>query len=276
MSAKIISDDTLTIFHDGTVATAHNSDPLWDEVKEALINDDYDTAMQLLDKPAVISEFIKGSDLTIEGYTIWYKGKELPSALARRILRMREEGFDVTPMVRFVERLYQNPSNRAITELYGFLSCNDLPITEDGFFLAYKRIRENWKDCHSGTIDNSIGEIVEMERQDVDDDCNRTCSHGLHFASLNYLTHFGGSKLVALKISPADVVSIPIDYDNSKGRCCRYQVIEELPMELVAQQVDYWKTAVVSLEDDFANVRARLEEGVDDDMKFYNPEDFPI
>ena len=33
-----------------------------------------------------------------------------------------------------------------------------------------------------------------------------------------------------LKINPADVVSIPIDYNNSKGRCCRYEVIKELPM----------------------------------------------
>jgi hypothetical protein len=31
-----------------------------------------------------------------------------------------------------------------------------------------------------------------------------------------------------LKISPADVVSIPTDYNNSKGRTCKYEVIGEL------------------------------------------------
>ena len=31
-----------------------------------------------------------------------------------------------------------------------------------------------------------------------------------------------------LKINPADVVSIPSDYNNSKGRACRYEVIGEI------------------------------------------------
>ena len=31
-----------------------------------------------------------------------------------------------------------------------------------------------------------------------------------------------------LKINPADVVSIPTDYNASKGRACRYEVIGEL------------------------------------------------
>ena len=31
-----------------------------------------------------------------------------------------------------------------------------------------------------------------------------------------------------LKINPRDVVSIPTDYNDSKGRCCRYEVIGEV------------------------------------------------
>ena len=31
-----------------------------------------------------------------------------------------------------------------------------------------------------------------------------------------------------VKINPRDVVSIPTDYNNSKGRACRYEVIGEL------------------------------------------------
>jgi hypothetical protein len=30
-----------------------------------------------------------------------------------------------------------------------------------------------------------------------------------------------------LKINPKDVVSIPADYNNTKGRCCRYEVVAE-------------------------------------------------
>jgi hypothetical protein len=34
-----------------------------------------------------------------------------------------------------------------------------------------------------------------------------------------------------LKINPRDVVSIPSDYNNSKGRTCRYEVIDELAVD---------------------------------------------
>jgi hypothetical protein len=56
-----------------------------------------------------------------------------------------------------------------VTELYGFLEKGNLPITNDGHFLAYKKVRKDYKDCHSGTMDNSIGQVVEMERNQVDD-----------------------------------------------------------------------------------------------------------
>jgi hypothetical protein len=123
-----------------------------------------------------------------------------------------------------------NPSKRAVEELYGFLEKGNLPLTPDGYFLAYKKVRADFRDCHTGTMDNSVGQTVEMERNAVDDDQNRTCSTGLHFCSKEYLSHFGGhdSRTVILKINPRDVVSIPTDYNNAKGRACRYEVIGEL------------------------------------------------
>ena len=70
-----------------------------------------------------------------------------------------------------------------------------------------------------------------MERNQVDDDQNQTCSTGLHFCSQEYLNHFGGARTVIVKINPRDVVSIPNDYNNSKGRACRYEVIGELGVD---------------------------------------------
>jgi hypothetical protein len=51
---------------------------------------------------------------------------------------------------------------------------------------------------------------------------------GLHFCSRDYLSHFGGERIMILKINPRDVVSIPVDYNAAKGRACRYEVIGEL------------------------------------------------
>jgi hypothetical protein len=146
---------------------------------------------------------------------------------------MLEEGFSIEPMVLFMHNLLKNPSKRSVDELYGFLEKNNLPITPDGYFLAYKKVRNDFLDIHSGTMDNSPGTVVEMERYKVDDNKDQTCSTGLHFCGMSYLSHFGsgGDRTVIVKIDPADVVSIPSDYNGAKGRACRYEVIGELGVE---------------------------------------------
>jgi hypothetical protein len=154
------------------------------------------------------------------------------------MIQMLQEGFSVEPMVNFMENLYKNPSHRAVTELYGFLEKNNLPITPDGYFLAYKKVRGDYKDCHTGTMDNSVGQVVEMERYEVNDNKDQTCSTGLHFCGQSYLSHFGGERTVIVKINPADVVSIPSDYNEAKGRACRYEVIGEIGGETADKAFD--------------------------------------
>jgi hypothetical protein len=67
-----------------------------------------------------------------------------------------------------------------------------------------------------------------MERNQVNDNKDVTCSAGLHFCSQGYLGHFSGERVMILKINPRDVVSIPTDYNNTKGRCARYEVVGEV------------------------------------------------
>jgi hypothetical protein len=80
-------------------------------------------------------------------------------------------------------------------------------------------------------MDNSPGRVVEMERNQVDDNKDQTCSTGLHFCGMSYLSHFSGERTVIVKVNPADVVSIPSDYNGAKGRACRYEVVGELGVE---------------------------------------------
>jgi len=86
-------------------------------------------------------------------------------------------------------------------------------------------------DIHTGTFDNSVGKICEMHRNQVCDDKDNVCSYGLHFCSIGYLPHYASSdgtcRTMIVKINPRDVVSIPRDHNNSKGRCCRYEVVGE-------------------------------------------------
>lgn len=204
----------------------------YQKVLDAIKAQEWDSLPDIIEPKKVVLNYGQGN-VSIQGETLFWKGKELNTGLSVRMIQMLQEGFPIEPMVNFMENLYKNPSKRAVTELYGFLEKSNLPITPDGHFLAYKRVREDYLDCHSGTMDNSVGKIVEMERHDVDDNKDNTCSTGLHFCSMSYLSSFGGARTVIVKINPADVVSIPSDYNDAKGRACRYEVIGEVDADKV-------------------------------------------
>lgn len=201
----------------------------YEKIVEALKSKDWDSLRDLVEPKKVIVDFA-GGNVSINDNKIYWKGQPFHNSLSTRMIEMYADGFPIDPMVRFMENLMKNPSKRSVDQVYGFLEKNKLPITEDGCFLAYKKVRNDFLDIHSATISNHIGAVVTMDRNLVDDNPDSHCSVGLHFCSESYLGHFGsqGNPVMILKISPADVVSIPTDYDGAKGRCCKYVVVGQV------------------------------------------------
>lgn len=65
-----------------------------------------------------------------------------------------------------------------------------------------------------------------MPRNQVNEDSSQTCSYGLHVANFEYATNFySDGVMLECEVNPADVVSIPTDYNQSKMRVCRYKVL---------------------------------------------------
>lgn len=225
-----ITDTDITVFVDGEARTISRSPALTKAVLEAIEAGSVAEVVRLMDPTQRYAEALDGSGVEVDlaSGTVTVGGRRIARHLENRILEVIDAGADVNRWKRFVANLHANPSMVARRELALFLEAGDLPITADGCFLAYKRVRSDYKDCHSGTIDNSVGQEVSMPREDVDDDRRRTCSVGLHFCSLDYLRHFWGDRLMVLKVNPADVVSIPDDYGNTKGRTWRYTVVDEI------------------------------------------------
>lgn len=202
------------------------------KIVDALKSQDWDALRDLVEPKKAIVNFGKGY-VSIDGDKVLWKGRPFHNALATRMIEMYQDGFPIDPMIRLMENLMENPSKRSVDQFYGFLEKNKLPITEDGHFLAFKKVRDDYLDIHSASIDNSIGQVVEMDRNLVDDNPDSHCSTGLHFCSESYLPHFGGnSPVMILKINPADVVSIPNDYNGAKGRCSKYVVVDEVKGKL--------------------------------------------
>jgi hypothetical protein len=230
MLPYIIQGNNVTVVIGSNPHTISKSHITYQKVVDAIKAGDWDTVKDIIEPKKVVLNYGQGN-VSIQGEKLFWKNQEMHNAISSRMIQMLQEGFTIEPLVRFMENLMLNPSKRAVDELYGFLEKNNLPITPDGHFLAYKKVRDDYKDVHSGTIDNSPGKVVEMDRNQVDDNSQNTCSSGLHFCSKEYLQHFGGSRVMIVKVSPADVVSIPTDYNQSKARCCRYEVVGELGVD---------------------------------------------
>lgn len=185
------------------------------------------------DIPLLVSEAGRlekssGGAFTIKDGEVLIDGVVAPVVLGRKIEEFSNEGLPFEPLVKFTKNLQKNPSFRAVNELYQFLEKNNHPITENGFFIAYKKVRRDFKDIHSGTFDNSPGTVVSMPRNEVNEDANQTCSYGLHVANWNYAANNYGSSsdtMLEVEVDPADVVAVPVDYNQSKMRVCKYKVL---------------------------------------------------
>jgi hypothetical protein len=168
--------------------------------------------------------------------------EEIHGTIADRIAAFYRQNLPYLPLVNFWRNIKSNPSEESKSHLFAFLEANQMPITHDGCFLAYKKVKRddqgNLVDCHSGKFCNNIGAVVTMDRDKVNPNRNETCSFGLHVGAYKYVKDFEGTTLLECKINPRDVVAVPNDYNNQKMRVCRYEVVaisggEEIKKALV-------------------------------------------
>jgi hypothetical protein len=238
-----LTDRTLSTIIGGRVYQTDRSNPGWDRIKEILngTQDADDADLIALFAPIeMIQRNMK--EITVRDGMIFWGDEQIHSSLARRMLDVISEGLDIEPWKKFATNVYANPSPMARTELYDFLEKADCPITPDGCFIGFKKVRYDYLDCHSGTFDNSVGQFVSMPREQVDPRRSNVCSTGLHFCSKKYLPNTPGERTLLVKINPRDVVSIPDDHDQAKGRTCQYEVVGEITPELA--QTIVWSPIV--------------------------------
>jgi hypothetical protein len=219
--------DSICVYHDGKSHNIDESHPNFQIAKQAIADSDWERLVGCLDIPQAVKTWT-GGQYEITDRAVLYEGEPIGGTLEQRMLEMMNEGADFDYLLKFHERLQANPSSRAVNELFTFLEHKNIPIGPDGCFYAYKGLRENYKDCYSGTIDNTPGvEIKPMKRNQVDDDCNRGCSRGYHVGSLEYAEGFSRGQLIIVKVDPANVVSVPKDCSCQKVRVTHYEPVSD-------------------------------------------------
>ncbi len=238
MSQYMKTDKTIVVlFNNGAVKAVNVTNPqaasILDEARklngadEAKLLRLFDLAEAMKDYVAQVSAQCNGHEVKAQNGRVTVDGEVLGGPVVDKILACMSQGVDPTPLARFLARLMANPSFNSRQQLYSFLEALNMPITDRGTFLACKYVREDFKDCASGTFDNTPGKVVQMDRSGVDDNPNNTCSRGLHVGAWEYVKG-QGARRVLVEVDPADVVSVPTDYNGQKCRCCRYLVLSEI------------------------------------------------
>lgn len=210
--------------------SADSSHKHWDKIVDSIIRGNIQNVIDIINSTNQIINVANNYGFEFRGDHVVYKGRKLSNYMSKRLIEMHEAGLDLTHYQLFIENLFKNPSRTAVEEFFEFMERANLPITNDGCFLAYKAVDQNFKDYHTGTFDNSPGTKHSMPRNQVDDDRSQHCSTGFHAAAYKYAKNFlrPGGRMVCVKINPADVVSVPSDHDCQKIRVCAYEVLYEI------------------------------------------------
>lgn len=264
MKTAIVTRDSVTVVVNGNTRVVNDSHPAYAEIREAVRAQEWEKVPGLLDVKSAVKQFMERENpgkVQVENefgrLVVKYDGQVIRNYLSDRIVQLMREGFDASPLVNFLENVKENPSKRAVDDLFEFIEKGNIPFTPEGYIMAYKNVNSDFYDIHSGTvlqkpaelmtsaekaslpkkggnrnevttkIENGVT-VVEMVRNEVNENPDQTCSHGLHFCSQSYLPSFGGNNGVTLlvRVHPRDVVAFPSDYGKSKVRCCRYEVVD--------------------------------------------------
>lgn len=238
-------DGGLTLMNGGKQSTVSGNHPNFDKILVALKGRDWDKVETLMSIEKTInatgfSRTKPGSKVFVRNGKVYFtdtrnhKEQELNGSLVDRILRdlgkpSCEKYADA--LMNLLENIRLNTQKDIAEELYEWLSSGKAPITNDGCILAYKKVNRAFKDHYTGKMDNTPGKVVRMKQKEVDTDRHNTCSHGLHFASLGYLSQYAGdsesSRVVIVKVNPRHIFAIPTDYQCQKGRASEYYVVGE-------------------------------------------------
>lgn len=240
LNGHVITAGGITVAVEGKVyqVDARNKG-LYEKVRELIKAKDYASIPDTIDRMASLTkkvEATQSTNIVVRNRRVYLTDaagaeRRLQGYEITKLLQLHEEGFDIQPISNFARRVRENPSEPVRGRLYEFMEYGQLPLVEDGDFIAYKVVRGDYKDKYSGTFDNSVGQVVSMPREQVNDDDTVTCSRGLHVCSKEYIKHFlhgRGDRLMVVRVRPEDVVSIPTDYNNTKMRTAAYTVIGEI------------------------------------------------
>lgn len=241
----LITNNSVSVSFEGRNKIILKEDSRFEEVVDCIRNQDWVKLEAALDKEKQVETYSNGR-MRVVGGTVYITQDGAEFTVSHRlnttILFYVDQKLPLDSLVNFALKLKANTSYHSTSQLFDYLDHNRFTLTNDGNFIAYKRVDNDFLDFHTHTFDNSPGKIVSMSRNNVDDNPEAHCSNGLHLGSFDFCKnsyHAGQGQLVMAEVDPKDVVSVPNDHNFQKIRVCCYRVVEVIEEEYKEPIIDF-------------------------------------
>lgn len=247
---KLISNDSVSLFANGKITKIESSDSRFKEAYKLLAEkgDEKGFLKLAATKPVVaaiksIQKETRKRTFKIRNGRVFFGTHEIRGRLATKVEKMLKEGLSLAPFVKYCERGLKNPNRESFEALYDW--DEEAAITDEGMFIGYKYVRDNYYSIHGNTkikpikgkvndegqIYNGVGEEIVLRREDVEAGREECAHRGLHVGNRSYVQRGGNYRNLLIEVDPADVVTVPIK-QNCKIRVCRYKVVGEFQNEI--------------------------------------------
>lgn len=243
-----ITDQTILFFVEGRPYDVKADNPVFNEVKTILLaqtkGEEVDTnrLIDLVTPKRQIENAFNGlleiRETNVGSFGVFLGDKELHNFWVQQITTFRQKGEDYSVLWNALSDLLKNPDYETVAErLPLFIEKSNLYFLPDGRFVAFKGVKQDYFDIHTGhTHQYKPGSIISEDRSYCDNNHHSTCSRGLHVGTMTYIQSNGygwdsNRRMVLCAIWPRDVVAVPDEYQSGKMRVCSLEVLDEVNQE---------------------------------------------
>lgn len=221
-----VTERSIVVSSDGSKGIIRKSDgERFDKALKSIRDNDMDTLKELSIAGFDIAKYSHMEIYVYQG-KLYRFGEEVTTTLSNTIMKLKNDGLPYDYLLKFWDRLKNNPEPSSIEQLHTFLMANDIPITSEGYIMGYKSVQQKndgfLYDHYTGLVRYDLHKTVKMDRDQVECDPQAWCGRGLHIGSYKYVNKFYDDTSVVLEVlvDPCNVISVPIDRNCQKCRCC--------------------------------------------------------
>lgn len=225
-----VSANSVTLFVDNKPYIAKNDHPNFKKIVSYILSNQESLAVPLFNIAEAITQKTN-SKLTVKNGEVYFGTTKIHNSVCARIREFLSQGKDINHLVKFLEKLLNNPSKYVFNNLYEYLTKYNLSIDKDGDIYGLKAVKFNLKSKWTDSVQYAVDETYSEPRALLRDDQNDGyCGPGLWFGHEQFVFSYGSGNdhVLVVKVNPEHVLAIPTCSGYQKMAACAITPILDL------------------------------------------------